>query len=77
MKQEVKIKQVYAAGIVNSKDQWSWQGTVVAYSIAQAKRLLTSYKKEDGMKGRCEVIDMDGPHYTNRAIGVSDSTQLF
>jgi len=77
MKQKVKIKQVYAAGIVNSKDQWSWQGTVVAHSIAEAKRLLTSYKKEDGMQGRCEVIDMDGPHYTNRQIGVSHSTDLF
>jgi hypothetical protein len=77
MKQEVKIKKVYAAGIVNSKDQWSWQGTVVAYSIEEAKRLLTTYRRADGMQGRCEVIDMNGPNYTNRPIGVSDSTQLF
>ena len=45
MTQEVKIKKVYAAGIINSRDQWSWQGTVVANSIAEAKRLLTTYRK--------------------------------
>ena len=77
MAQEVKIKKVYAAGIINSRDQWSWQGTVVANSIAEAKRLLTAYRKADGIKGRCEVIDMNGPNYTNREIGVSDSTNLF
>ena len=77
MPQEVKIKKVYAAGIVNSKDQWSWQGTAVAHSIAEAKQLLTAYKKSDGIKGRCEVTDMNGPNYTNRPIGISHSTNLF
>ena len=76
MPQEVRIKKVYAAGIVNSKDQWAWQGTVVAYTIAEGKKLLTAYRKESGISGRCEVVDMDG-HYTNRPIGVSESTNLF
>jgi type V secretory pathway adhesin AidA len=76
MPQEVKIKKVYAAGIVNSKDQWSWQGTVIANTIAEGKKLLTAFRKESGISGRCEVIDMDG-HYTNRPIGVSESTDLF
>jgi hypothetical protein len=77
MPQEVKIKKVYAAGIVNAKDQWSWQGTAVAHSIAEAKQLLMAYKKADGIKGRCEVTDMNGPNYTNRPIGISHSTDLF
>jgi type V secretory pathway adhesin AidA len=76
MPQEVKIKKVYAAGIVNSKDQWAWQGTVIANTIAEGKKLLTAFRKESGISGRCEVIDMDG-HYTNRPIGVSESTNLF
>ena len=76
MPQEVKIKKVYAAGIVNSKDQWSWQGTVVANTIAEGKKLLTAFRKESRISGRCEVVDMDG-HYTNRPIGVSESTYLF
>lgn len=76
MPQEVKIKKVYAAGIVNSKDQWAWQGTVVANTIAEGKKLLTAFRKESGISGRCEVADMDG-HYTNRPIGVSESTDLF
>jgi hypothetical protein len=76
MPQEVKIKKVYAAGIVNSKDQWAWQGTVIANTIAEGKKLLTAFRKESGISGRCEVIDMDG-HYTNRPIGVSESTDLF
>ena len=77
MKQEIALKKVYAAGIVNSKDQWSWQGTAVAHSIAEAKQLLIAYKKSDGIKGRCEVIDINGPNYTNRPIGISNSTNLF
>lgn len=76
MSQEVKIKKVYAAGIVNTKDQWSWQGTVVANTIAEGKKLLTAFRKESGISGSCEVVDMDG-HYTNRPIGVSESTDLF
>ena len=76
MPQEVKIKKVYAAGIVNSKDQWAWQGTVIANTIAEGKKLLTAFRKESGISGRCEVIDMDG-HYTNRPIGISHSTDLF
>jgi type V secretory pathway adhesin AidA len=76
MPQEVKIKKVYAAGIVNSKDQWAWQGTVIANTIAEGKKLLTAFRKESGISGRCEVIDMDG-YYTNRPIGVSESTDLF
>jgi hypothetical protein len=78
MPQEVKIKKVYAAGIVNSKDQWAWQGSVVANSAAEGKRLLTAFRKESGISGRCEIIDMGvGPNYTNRPIGVSESTDLF
>ena len=78
MPQEVKIKKVYAAGIVNSKDRWVWQGTVVAYTIAEGKKLLTAFRKESGISGRCEMIDMGvGPNYTNRPIGVSESTDLF
>jgi hypothetical protein len=80
MPQEVKIKKVYAAGIVNTKDPngpfWAWQGSVVANSEAEGKKLLTAFRKESGISGRCEVIDMDG-HYTNRPIGVSESTDLF
>lgn len=76
MPQEVKIKKVYAAGIVNSKDQWAWQGTVVANTIAEGKKLLTAFRKESVISGRCEVVDMGG-HYTNRPIGVSESTDLF
>jgi hypothetical protein len=76
MPQEVKIKKVYAAGIVNSKDQWAWQGTVVANTIAEGKKLLVAFRIDFGISGRCEVIDMDG-HYTNRPIGVSESTDLF
>ena len=76
MPQEVKIKKVYAAGIVNSKDRWVWQGTVVAYTIAEGKKLLTAFRINFGISGRCEVVDIDG-HYTNRPIGVSESTYLF
>jgi len=76
MPQEVKIKKVYAAGIVNSKDRWVWQGTVVAYTIAEGKKLLTAFRINFGISGRCEVVDIDG-HYTNRPIGVSESTDLF
>ena len=76
MPQEVRIKKVYAAGIVNSKDQWAWQGTVVAYTIAEGKKLLTAFRINFGISGRCEVVDIDG-HYTNRPIGVSESTDLF
>lgn len=76
MQQEVMIKKVYAAGILNYRDNWEWQGTVVSSSIAKAKKLLSQFRKESGISGRCEVIDMDG-HYTNRPEGVSDSTQLF
>ena len=76
MPQEVKIKKVYAAGIVNSKDRWVWQGTVVAYTIAEGKKLLTAFRIDFGISGRCEVVDIDG-HYTNRPIGVSESTDLF
>ena len=76
MPQEVKIKKVYAAGIVNSKDRWGWQGTVVAYTIAEGKKLLTAFRIDFGISGRCEVVDIDG-HYTNRPIGVSESTDLF
>ena len=75
MPQEVRIKKVYAAGIVNSKDQWAWQGTVVANSIAEGKKLLTAFRINFGISGRCEVVDIDG-HYTNRPIGVSESTDL-
>ena len=77
MKQEIVLKKVYAAGIVNSKDQWAWQGTVVANSVAEGKKLLAAFRKESGISGRCEVIDMCGPNYTNRPIGVSESTDLF
>jgi hypothetical protein len=82
MSQEVKIRKVYAAGIVNTKDKngpfWSWQGSVVANSAAEGKRLLTAFRKESGISGRCEMIDMGvGPNYTNRPIGVSESTNLF
>jgi hypothetical protein len=77
MPQEVKIKKVYAAGIINSKDQWAWQGTVIANTIIEGKKLLTAFRKESGITGRCEVIDMNGPNYTNRPIGVSESTDLF
>ena len=76
MPQEVKIKKVYAAGIVNSKDRWVWQGTVVAYTIAEGKKLLTAFRIDFGISGRCEVVDIDG-HYTNRPIGVSESIDLF
>ena len=76
MPQKVKIKKVYAAGIVNSKDRWVWQGTVVAYTIAEGKKLLTAFRINFGISGRCEVVDIDG-HYTNRPIGVSESTDLF
>lgn len=76
MPQEVKIRKVYAAGIVNSKDRWVWQGTVVAYTIAEGKKLLTAFRIDFGISGRCEVVDIDG-HYTNRPIGVSESTDLF
>ena len=76
MPQEVKIRKVYAAGIVNSKDRWVWQGTVVAYTIAEGKKLLTAFRINFGISGRCEVVDIDG-HYTNRPIGVSESTDLF
>ena len=76
MPQEVKIKKVYAAGIVNSKDRWVWQGTVVAYTIAEGKKLLTAFRINFGISGRCEEVDIDG-HYTNRPIGVSESTDLF
>ena len=76
MPQKVKIKKVYAAGIVNSKDRWVWQGTVVAYTIAEGKKLLTAFRIDFGISGRCEVVDIDG-HYTNRPIGVSESTDLF
>jgi hypothetical protein len=77
MKQLVEIKKVYAAGIVNSKDQWTWQGTVVANTIAEAKKLLVSFRIDFGISGHCEVVDMNGPNYTNRPIGVSESTDLF
>ena len=82
MPQEVKIRKVYAAGIVNTKDQngpfWSWQGSVVANSEAEGKKLLTAFRKESGISGRCEMFDMGvGPNYTNRPIGVSESTNLF
>ena len=80
MPQEVKIRKVYAAGIVNTKDQngpfWSWQGSVVANSAAEGKKLLTAFRINFGISGRCEVVDIDG-HYTNRPIGVSESTDLF
>jgi hypothetical protein len=68
-----KKNKCYAAGIVNRRDDWAWQGTVVAPNIREAKKLVTQFKKENGFDGRGEVVDYFAP-YTNRKIKVYNST---
>ena len=68
--------KVYAAGIVDRWDHWEWQGTVVAESAKEAKRLLVEFKKIAGIIGRCEVTTFGGPHFTERKKGVSNLTYL-
>lgn len=70
--------KVYAAGIVNTAEgEWAWQGTVVAESMKEAKKLLADFKKEKDIKGSCEVMNPDnGPKETKRPKGVSDSMRL-
>jgi hypothetical protein len=67
--------KVYAAGIVK-KDEWLWQGTVVAENIKMASRMLARFKKENKIKGHCEVTEFFGRAYTERPKGVSDSMVL-
>lgn len=69
--------RVYAAGIVDSNQDWTWQGTVVAQTKNEARSLLVQFKNEFGLGGRCEVADLNGPHFTtSRPKGVSFSTVL-
>lgn len=69
--------RVYAAGIVDCNQDWTWQGTVVAQTKSEARTLLAKFRKDLGIGGRCEVDDLGGPHFTSsRTKGVYYSTVL-
>jgi hypothetical protein len=69
--------RVYAAGIANRENDWIWQGTVVAESLASAKKILSKFKKKHRLVGRCEVVFFGPPTFTKRPAGVSNLTDLF
>jgi hypothetical protein len=63
----------YAAGIANQRDDWEWQGTVVAPNMVEAKKLVVKFRKENGISGRSEVAEIV-PCPTSRKSGVYNST---
>ena len=69
--------KVYAAGIVDHRGDWIWQGTVVAATLTEGKRLLASFKRRNDIAGRCEVTSFGPANVTRRPVGVSNSTNLF
>ena len=71
-----KDLKVYAAGILNREGDWAWQGTVVAQSIAEGKKLLREWKIKEDIKGTPEVAALGEPRITTRPKGVSHSMSL-
>jgi len=65
----------YPAGISNTKGDWVWQGTVIASTIKEAKKMLIEFKKEMGYVGRSNV-DSYFSRPTNRLSQVSGSLTI-
>lgn len=65
----------YAAGLVNRKDNWEWQGTVVAQNQKVARKMVLQYKKENQLSGRVEVASIM-ECISSQNPGVYDSTEL-
>jgi hypothetical protein len=62
----------YPAGISNRNGDWVWQGTVVASTIKEAKKILIEFKKGMGYVGSSNV-DSYFSKPTNRLPQVSGS----
>lgn len=65
----------YAAGIANLRDDWEWQGTVVARNISEAKKLVSKYRRDLSISGRSEVVELFHCP-TDRKPGVYNSTLM-
>jgi hypothetical protein len=56
----------YAAGIADRRDNWVWQGTVVAPNLREAKKLVSEFRKQEGIAGRSEVADFFASYTTRK-----------
>jgi len=65
----------YPAGIANRRGDWVWQGTVVASTIKEAKKMLSKFKEQMEYKGKSEVSSYFSQQ-TNRMLGVYESTVI-
>lgn len=66
----IKQKYEYISGILDRRDDWLWQGHVVAHNSIQARKLLRSYQKKNLRNlGKIE-IDAGFKFKTNKKIGV-------
>ena len=70
----MKKNKIYASGIVKN-EKWAWQGTVIAPNKKRALEMMVSFKKKEGINGRCEVTDLFNV-LTDREEGVRQSTIL-
>jgi hypothetical protein len=66
----------YAAGIADRQDNWIWQGTVVAPNLREAKKMVSEFRRKEGISGRSEVADFFAP-YTSRKPKVYNSTVIY
>jgi hypothetical protein len=62
----------YPAGIANRRGDWVWQGTVVASTIKEAKKMLSEFKGKMGYVGKSEVSSYFSKQ-TNRIPDVYES----
>lgn len=69
--------KVYAAGVIDRNDDWTWQGSVVAGSFDEARKMLSAFRKKKGIQGSCAITTFHGPHFTDRKKGISHTTNLF
>ncbi len=65
----------YPAGIANRRGDWVWQGTVVASTIKEAKKMISEFKKQMKYFGKSEVSSYFSKQ-TNRIPGVYESTVI-
>jgi hypothetical protein len=65
----------YPAGIANRRGDWVWQGTVVASTIKEAKKMISEFKKQMKYSGKPEVSSYFSQQ-TNRGSGVYESMMI-
>ena len=59
----------YAAGILDRNANWVWQGTVIAFNIKHARKILGIFKRKNRLSGSIQITTV-GVSKTNARIRV-------